>query len=155
MGDERKLIDLALRARATERFMARLAYEVKRAERYKRSFSVLVLSAKRTYAQDLFNRVRPWLRGTDIVEVIEKRGPAAAAFLDVDGLPPGQNAPDERPMKVLAILPETNGRTARIVAVKLKGCLTQMPDVRLGVAAYPEDSIEPLELLRIAAANPT
>ncbi len=154
MGDERKLVELAQRARATEHFMARLAYEVKRAERYKRFFSVLVLSPKRALARDLFNRVRPWMRNTDIVEVIERRGPAAAAFLEVDVPPPAQGPSDERPMKVVAILPEANGRTAHIVAVKLKGCLTHMPDVTIGSAGYPEDGTDPLELLRAAAANP-
>ncbi len=154
MGDERRLVEFAQRARATEHFMARLAYEVKRAERYKRSFSVLVLSPKRTPVRDLFNRVRPWMRNTDIVEVIERRGPAAAAFLEVDAPPSGQGPADERPMKVVAVLPEANGRTAQIVAVKLKGCLTHMPDVAIGFAGYPEDGTDPLELLRAAAANP-
>ncbi|MGD2174039.1 MAG: hypothetical protein PVJ27_01450, partial [Candidatus Brocadiaceae bacterium] len=92
-------------ASSTERFFARLAEEIKRAERYDRPCSLLVLSCGDASAREVLSRLRQELRCTDIVEVIESRGggtPAAASE--------GGNSPSEGqlllPEQVAAILPE-------------------------------------------------
>ena len=61
------------RLRVTEYFKARLAEEVRRAERYGRRFAVVYVNCGDVGARRVFNNVRPRMRCTDIVEVIRSQ----------------------------------------------------------------------------------
>lgn len=145
-------MDEARRLRATEYFTARLAEEARRAERYVRHFAVIFVSCRRANPRDVFNNIRPQLRCTDIVEVI--RGRQHKPSGDVYAAPVGgskDGGPTPRD-QVAVILPETDRAGAEVVVDRLRSHLMAMPDLRLGLSTYPEDSESPHDLLAKAAA---
>jgi hypothetical protein len=128
------------RLRVTEYFRARLAEEARRSERYNRHFSVIFVSCQETQARQIFNSIRPFLRCTDVVEVI--RGKVGTA----DEAEGGQ----ERE-RVAFIMPETGRAEAEPVLDRLQQELSDLPGLRLGLAVYPENAQNPQDLLALAA----
>jgi hypothetical protein len=54
----------------TEYFLGKLREEARRSLRYNPLFSVAVLRTRRTIPEALYRRLRPHLRSTDLVEVV-------------------------------------------------------------------------------------
>ncbi|KPK65969.1 MAG: hypothetical protein AMK73_01400 [Planctomycetes bacterium SM23_32] len=129
------------RLRVTEYFRARLAEEARRSERYNRDFSVAFISCQETEARQIFNSLRPFLRCTDVVEVI--RGLVGAA---------SEGLRQERE-RVAFIMPETGRAESQAVMERLKADLSDLPDLRLGLAVFPEDAQNPQDLLALAARD--
>jgi hypothetical protein len=147
-ADEDSRLEFAERMRVTEYFRARLAEEVRRAERYGRSFAVVFISCGDSSPREVFNNVRPRLRSTDIVEVINSPNQPAGAYAEA------LNAPDPNELvrnEVALILPETDRAGAAIALRRLRGQLSELGNVRLGVAVYPDDATVPNQLLNMAA----
>jgi hypothetical protein len=138
----------AERMRVTEYFRARLAEEVRRSERYGRSFAVVFVTCPDVSPRAVFNNVRPRLRCTDIVEVI--RTPNSSGDLAyAEKLGPETDARDE----VALILPETDQGGTDIALERLRDFLSGIGNVRIGAALYPRDSTNPNQLLAIAASK--
>ena len=148
MGPE---TDQTRRLQVTEYFRARLAEEGRRCERYHRPFAVVFVSCPQTDPRDIFNYLRPFLRCTDIVEIIRSRPrlPRPAP-----GAPPRQPALGENALRdrVAMILPETGRDGAERTLQRLQAQCTKLGDMRLGCAVFPDDSRNPPELLGKAAA---
>ncbi len=138
------------RLRATEYFLARLAEEARRAERYGRRFSVIFISCRQANPREVFNNVRPRLRCTDIVEVIRGRSTATSGEAYAASV---ADATDTTPRdQVAVIMPET-GRRGTVVALdRLRSELVALQDLRLGMAVFPDDAKNPHKLLSLAAA---
>ena len=151
-GDTTKsAADTGRRMRATEYFLARLAEEARRAERYGRRFAVIFVSCRQANPREVFNNVRPRLRCTDIVEVIRGRSSSSAESAYAASVAdPSDTTPRDQ---VAVILPET-GRRGTVVALdRLRSDLVALQDLRLGMAVFPDDSKNPHELLSLAAAG--
>lgn len=133
-------LEYAERLRVTEYFRARLAEEVRRAERYGRRLSVVFVHCREASARSVFSKIRPRLRCTDIVEVIQSQ------------LPPGaEDEPEaEGHDEVAMILPETSRAGAQRTLARIKQNLGSLPGLRFGIAYYPDDSAKPHELLLLA-----
>ena len=131
----------AERLRVTEYFKARLAEEVRRAERYGRRFAVVFVNCEDIGARRVFNNVRPRMRCTDIVEVIRSQQPPAGASSEKPGASSDQ---------VAMILPETSKPGAQTAVGRLEVHLSSMGALQLGVAYYPDDSTNPHQLFAIA-----
>lgn len=125
------------RLRVTEYFRARLAEEVRRAERYGRRFAVVYVNCGDVGARRVFNNVRPRMRCTDIVEVIRSQT-----------APNGESGAGED--QVAMILPETSKTGAQTAVGRVEMHLSSMGAPRLGVAYYPDDSTNPHQLFAIA-----
>ena len=146
------------RLQVTEYFRARLAEEARRSERYGRRFSVIFVSCAHADPRDIFNNLRPFLRCTDIVEIIRPRPPTARG----DRLTPpyaGESQSqavahsDEGSQDPVAmILPETDRAGAEVVLSRLRAKCHRLGDLSLGLAVYPEDATNPGDLLAKAAA---
>jgi hypothetical protein len=147
-NDEDSRLEFAERMRVTEYFRARLAEEVRRAERYGRSFAVVFVTCEDSSPREVFNNVRPRLRSTDIVEVINSPNQPAGALAEA------MNAPDPNELvrnEVALILPETDRSGAAIALRRLRQQLSDIGDVRIGMAVYPDDATVPNQLLNMAA----
>ena len=140
------------RASGTEYFRKRLLEEASRCQRYNHYCSVLVLRSQKTDPHEVYNRTRPLLRVTDIVEVVEpadnapKEEPALRASGD------WQTGETDGARRTAAILVETDRGGSETVVRRLKEALPDMADVGFGFAVYPDDSTSPHELWRIANA---
>jgi hypothetical protein len=132
----------------TEYFRARLAEEVRRAERYGRVFSVVFVSCPEDDARDVFTALRPLLRASDIVEVIKgrERAPQQQA-------PEGGDTPPRGRDRVAIILPETGGAKAQAAVERLRNSLGALEDFSLGLAVYPDDATSARDLLNHAARS--
>jgi GGDEF domain-containing protein len=128
--------------RITEYFRARLAEEARRAERYGRNFALLYVSCRQADARDVFNTLRPYLRCTDLVEVISGRPSAHTGAEDVE---------EVLRDRVAVILPETDRGRARATLERLRANLPGLEDFEIGLAVFPDDGTNPLELLAQAA----
>jgi hypothetical protein len=159
MSDERKPsgvspwgkdAEWAERMRVTEYFRARLAEEVRRSERYGRSFAVVFVACADVSPRAVFNNVRPRLRCTDIVEVIRTPNSSGdLAYAEKVAPGPDSEARDE----VALILPETDQGGTEIALERLRDYLSGFGDLRIGAALYPRDSTNPNQLLAIAASK--
>jgi len=131
----------AERLRVTEYFKARLAEEVRRAERYGRRFAVVFVNCGQASARRVFNNIRPRLRCTDIVEVIRSQLPPDAVPAEL-----ARTGHDQ----VAMILPETSKTGAEIAVGRLEAHLSAMGTLQFGVAYYPDDSTNPHQLFAAA-----
>jgi hypothetical protein len=147
-ADEDSRLEFAERMRVTEYFRARLAEEVRRAERYGRSFAVVFVACADSTPREVFNNVRPRLRSTDICEVINSPNQPAGAYAEaINASDPNELVRNE----VALILPETDRSGAAIALRRLRQQLAGVGAVRLGVAVYPDDATVPNQLLNMAA----
>lgn len=139
----------AERMRVTEYFRARLAEEVRRSERYGRSFCVVFVACENVSPRAVFNNVRPRLRCTDIVEVIRTPNSSGELAYAEKVASEAEGARDE----VALILPETDHGGADIALERLRDYLSGFGNLRIGAAVYPTDSTNPNQLLAIAASK--
>jgi len=134
-------LDLMDRRRGSARFLQMLKDEAKRCGRYDHCFSVAILRIPEANSLELCEAMKPRLRSTDVVEVIDcfaDRGGRRAAG--------GQDHWTE----IGAILPETDRAGAQIALARVRNILPDTQEVRLGMAVYPEDSTNPEELWNFA-----
>ena len=139
------------RLHVTEYFRARLAEEVRRCERYGHRFAVVFASCRHADPHDIFNNLRPLLRSTDIVEIIRANPPTPSP----NGRPEAANAAAGNSHtlrdRVAMILLETDRKAAEVTLRRLRTHCVNLQDLSLGLAVYPEDSMNPMELLAKAA----
>jgi len=151
-------MDLQDALRVTEYFRARLAEEVRRSERYGRPFSVIFIASRQVDARDVFNNVRPFLRCTDIVEIIRLRSRVLNHMESALERRPGRGRAqadddDSVHQRVAVILPETSREGAEVALARLTNQCRRLQDLSLGLAVYAEDGTNPQELLANAAAS--
>ena len=135
---------------ATASFLERLREEARRSERYDRTFSLLVLGLDEPEAQDLYDRVKPYLRAADIVQVIEPREKRLKSRCAEETRGDTTNAGTLMKCELAAILPETDKPGAETAARRLRSMLPDIEGLRLGVAVYRHDATETEDLLAVA-----
>jgi len=138
------------RVNVTEYFRARLAEEARRSERYSRPFSIIFVGCRQTDPRQIFSSLRPFLRSTDIVEVIRprRRGPVER---DRPQPPAPEAAHETLRDRIAMILPETDRAGAETTLSRLRDQCADLRELTMGLAVFPEDSTNPQELLAVAA----
>ncbi len=130
-----------------------LMQEKQRAERYDRSFSVVVLKPGRLDVFEALVCTAETLRASDVVGSVDSEGnyrPLRTRPAEEPG--DGMQKLHEQGEIVAIILPETDRYGAECAATRLRNALIARDRVKVGVAAFPEDGTEPDALIRIAAA---
>jgi len=116
--------------------MERLAWQVEYSRRYNHYFSLILVVCRPAGCRSACQRMRRQLRATDAVQ--ERRRGAAA------------DAGRASECQIGAILPETNAAGALTALSRLRVLLSDIADVRLGLAVYPDDGVDPGSVLQAA-----
>ena len=125
-----------------------LTAETCRSLRYNHFFSVVVLKCRADRPESVCDRIRRHLRGTDHVALL---GPGEAGDTGEPAAAPAQSGSCD--CLIVAALPETDAAGARPVVRRLRSCLPEAADLRIGLAVFPDDGSDPWRLVTRAAAS--
>jgi len=131
-------------------FAQMLMQERRRCERYNHYFCLVTVSAEKVGATELMKRARRALRSSDVLGFVSPNGSAAA--LHAGQGPGGASAEPPGTPIVGIILPETDRRGGQTAVDRIGGNLTDVENVTIRMAVYPEDSTDVADLLALTAS---
>ncbi len=130
-----------LLAQAAMGFADKARYEKQRSERYNHFFTLVSFEFPGEEMDSRLEELRHSFRNTDVVDLMAGR----------DGGVQSSSRRSDGGCRVGVIMPETNGKGAAAALERTSG-VWKTEGVKLGLAVYPDDSIDPDELMRLATS---